>query len=151
MQILLMGKVERNFIHACLQMTFSKFYCWFIDHIFLLWNESEAQFLDFITILNSKHPTTKFDFEYLKFGIEFSDTKIYKNKEMNKSLKTIYRKTTDRINLLDPTLAHPKSLINRILFSQTHLLKRFCSETSELKKHLNELRESFNKENFLTG
>ena len=56
---------------------------------------------------------------------------------------------------MDPTSANPKSLINSVPFSQVLQLKKICSETSELSKHLNELKESFinrsYKEHFLTG
>ena len=44
---------------------------------------------------------------------------------------------------MDPTSAHPRSLINSIPFSQALRLKKICSETSELDKHLGELKESF--------
>ena len=122
------------------------------DDIFLLWNGSETQLLDFVTRLNFRHPTIKFDFKCSKSSIKFLDTKIYKNKEKNKLLTTIYGKPTDRANFLDPTSAHPKSLINSIPFSQALQLRKICSETSELNKQLNELKESFinrvYKENF---
>ena len=36
-----------------------------------LWNGSETQLLDFITRLNSRHPTTKFGFKHSKSSIEF--------------------------------------------------------------------------------
>ena len=72
-----MGKLEGNFMYSCLQ-TFSNFYCRFIDDILLLWNGSETLLLDFITILNSRHPTIKFDFKYSKSRIDFLDRKIYK-------------------------------------------------------------------------
>ena len=81
------------------------------------------------------------------------DTKISKNKQKNKLLKTIYRKPTDRKNFLNSTSAQPRSLINSISFVQALRLKKICSETSELNKHLDELKESFinrgYKENFL--
>ena len=55
---------------------------------------------------------------------------------------------------MDPTSAHPRSLINSIPLSQALRLKKICSETSELNKHLNELKESFinrgYKNHFLT-
>ena len=89
-----------------------------------------------------------------KFSIEFLDTKIYKNKEKNKLLTTIYRKPTDRRNFLDPTSTHPRSLINSIPISQALQLKKICSETSALNEHLKELKESFinrgYKKHFLT-
>ena len=60
-----MGKFKRNFMYRCLQ-TFSNFYCQFIDNIFLIWNGSETELLYFITRLNSRHPTIKFDFLIFK-------------------------------------------------------------------------------------
>ena len=44
---------------------------------------------------------------------------------------------------MDPNSVHPKSLLNSIPFSQALRLKKICSETSELNKHLNDLKESF--------
>ena len=55
---------------------------------------------------------------------------------------------------MDLTSAHPKPLINCIPFNQALWLKKICSETLELNKHLNDLKESFishgYKEHFLT-
>ena len=45
------------------------------------------QVLDLTTRVDSKHPTTKFDFKYSKYRNKFLDTKIYKNK--NKLITTI--------------------------------------------------------------
>ena len=88
-----------------------------------------------------------------KFSIEFLDTKVYKNKEKNKLLTTINQKPRDWINFLDPTSTHPRSLINSIPLSQALQLKKICSETSALNKHLKELKVSFinrgYKEHFL--
>ena len=108
---------ERNFIYPRIPI-FSMFYCRFINYIILLLNRSKTQLLGFITKLNSRHSTTKFDFKYSKSSIEFSHMKIYKNKEKNKLPTTIYRKPTNWTNFLDPTAAHSKSLINNIPFNQ---------------------------------
>ena len=118
-----MEKFERNFIYLGLQI-FSNFYRQFIDDILLLWNRSETQILDFITRLNFRHPTIKFNFKHSKSSIRFLDTKTCKKKENNKLLTTIYQKPTDRRKFLDPTSAHPKSLINNIPYSQVLQLKR---------------------------
>ena len=100
-----MGKSERNFIYSCLQ-TFSDFYCRFIDGIFLLWNGSETQLLDFITRFNFRHPTIKLDFKYSKSRIELLGRKIYKKKE--KQITNDNISETNRLGkFLDPTSAHP--------------------------------------------
>ena len=49
---------------------------------------------------------------------------------------TIYCRQTDWKNLLDPTSAHQKLLINRTSFSQVVRLKNICLETSGLNKDL---------------
>ena len=55
---------------------------------------------------------------------------------------------------MDPSSAHPKSLINSIPFIQALRFIKIYSDTSELNKHLDELQKSFinrgYKENFLT-
>ena len=146
-----MGKFERNFIYPFLQ-TFSKFYCWFVVDIFLLWNRSKRPSLNFITKLNSRYPTIKFDFKYSKSCINFLDKNL-QSKEKNKSLTIyIYQNSTDRRNVFG---SYRKSLINSIPFCQALQLKKICSDTSsELCKHLDEMKESFinpgYKENFLT-
>ena len=48
----------------------------YIDDIYLLWNESEIQLLDFITRLSSRQPQ-KIDFKYSQ---SILDTKIYQSK-----------------------------------------------------------------------
>ena len=146
-----MGKFERNFIYPFLQ-TFSNFYYWFVVDIILLWNRSKTPSLNFITKLNSRYPTIKFDFKYSKSCINFLDKNL-QSKEKNKSLTIyIYQNSTDRRNVFG---SYRKSLINSIPFCQALQLKKICSDTSsELCKHLDEMKESFinpgYKENFLT-
>ena len=121
-------------------------------HIILLWNRSKTPSLNFITKLNSRYPTIKFDFKYSKSCINFLDKNL-QSKEKNKSLTIyIYQNSTDRRNVFG---SYRKSLINSIPFCQALQLKKICSDTSsELCKHLDEMKESFinpgYKENFLT-
>ena len=85
---------------------------------------------------NSRHPTVKLNSKYSKSSIELLETKIYKKKEKNKLLTTMYQKPTGLIILLDPTSAHPKLLINSISFSEALQLEKISSKTSELDKYL---------------
>ena len=89
---------------------FSYFYCRFIDNIFFLWNGTRIQLQEFINKLNNRHSIIKFDFKFSKTSIEFLDIMVYKNKKQNKLLTTVYCKSTDRINFLHYTFAHPRSL-----------------------------------------
>ena len=137
-----MGKFEKTYIYPYINQ-FSNFYCRFIDDIFFIWNGTVIQLQEVIKKLNNRHPTIKFDSKLSKTTIEFLDTKVYKNKEQNKLLTTVYCKPTDRRNFLHYTSAHPRSLIKSIPYSQALRLKKICAETSELSKNLQVLKESF--------
>ena len=137
-----MGKFEKTYIYPYINQ-FSNFYCRFIDHIFFIWNGTVIQLQEFIKKLNNRHPTIKFDFKFSKTNIEFLDPTVYKNKEQDKLLTTVYCKSTDRRNFLHYISAHPRSLIKSISYSQAFRLKKICAETSELSKNLQVLKESF--------
>ena len=137
-----MGKFEKTYIYPYINQ-FSNFYYRFIDDVFFIWNGTVIQLQEFIKNLNNRHPTIRFDFKFSKTSIEFLDTTVYKNKEQNKLLTTVYCKPTDRINFLHYTSAHPRSLIKSIPYSQALRLKKICAATSEISKNLQVLKESF--------
>ena len=127
----LYGKVWKELYTFMSSSTLKNFYCWFIIYIyiFLPWNGSETQLLDFITRLNSGQPGTKFDFIYSKFNIELLDLKIYINKQKNNLLTAIYQRPTDGRNFFYHTSTQSKSLTNSIAFNQALGLKMICWET----------------------
>ena len=137
-----MGKFEKTYIYPYINQ-FSNFYCRFVDDIFFIWNGTVIQLQEFIKKLNNHYPTIKFDFKFSKTSIEFLDTTVYKNKEQNKLLTTVYSKPTDRRHFPHYTSAYPRSLIKSIPYSQALRLKKICTETSELLKNLQVLKESF--------
>ena len=137
-----MGRFEKTYIYPYINQ-FSNFHCRFIDDIFFIWNGTGIQLQEFIKKLSNRHPTIKFDFKFSKTSTEFLDTTVYKNKEQNKLLTTVYCKPTDRRNFLHYTSAHPRSLIKSIPYSQALRLKKICAETSELSKNLQVLKKSF--------
>ena len=59
------------------------------------------------------------------------------------SLTTIYRKPSDPCNTLHYKSAHPKALKDSISYNQAMLMKRICSETSEVIKNLKDLKDAF--------
>ena len=81
-------------------------------------------------ILNIQNPTSR----------HFRHKNLQKQRE-EQIINNNIPKTNRSEKFLDPTSAHPKSLINSMPFSQTLWLKKI-SEKSELNKHLNELKES---------
>ena len=104
-------------------------------------NGTESKLLKFIDNLNQKHPTIKFEFNYSRTSINFLDTKVYTN-ENGTLFTTIYRKPSDRRNFLHYKSAHLKALKDNITHSQALRIKRICSETSEVIKHLKDLKDT---------
>ena len=78
----------------------------------MIWTSSEQKLLDFMSYLNKKHPSIKFEFKYLQTKIEFLDVLVYKDQN-NMLQTTIYRKQTDPQNYLDARSEHTKSLKER--------------------------------------
>ena len=120
------GKFEKTYIYPYINR-FSNFYCRFIDDIFFIWNGTVIQLQEFIKKLNNCYSTIKFDFKFSKTSIEFLDTTLYKTKEQNKLLTTVYCEPTDQRNFLHYTSAHPRSLIKSIPYSQALRLKKICA------------------------
>ena len=112
-----------------------------------LWNGTESELIKFMGNLNKKHPTIKFAFTYSRTSITFLDTKVYKN-ENGTLCTTIYRKPSDRRKFLHSKSAHAKALKDSIPCSQSLRIKRICSETSEVIKHLKGLKDVFIKRGY---
>ena len=119
----------------------------FIEDIFFLRNGTESELIKFIDNLNQKHPTIKCEFTYSRTSITFLDTKEYKN-ENGTLYTTIYRKPSDCRNFFHYKSAHPKALKDSIPSSQALRIKRICSETSEVIKHLKDLKDAFIKRGY---
>ena len=101
------------------------------------------QLQEFIKKINNHHPTIKFDFKFSKTSIDFlQKATVYRLKEQNNLQRTVYCKPTCRRNFVHYTSAHPRSLIKIIPYSQALRLKKICTETSELSKNLQVLKES---------
>ena len=60
-----MASFESKFIFPTKKEKVIKFLR-FIDHLFMIWTDTEEELLKFINELNQKHKTIKFDFKYSK-------------------------------------------------------------------------------------
>ena len=90
----------------------------------MLWTGSGQELLDFMSYLNKKHPSIKFEFKYAQTKIEFLDVLVYKDQN-NMLQTTIYRKQTDQQNYLDVQSEHSKSLKDSIQLSFTNKTNLF--------------------------
>ena len=89
----------------------------YTDDIFMVWIKSDKKLKDFISELNQKHPSIKFDYKSDWKQIEFLDTLINIDQQ-NKLQTTFFRKSSDRQNFLNTKSEHPYSLKKSIPNSQ---------------------------------
>ena len=115
----------------------------FIDDLLMIWTGSEQELLDFMSDLNKKHPSIKFQFKYSQAKIEFLDVLVYK--DHNKLQTTIYRKQMDQQNYLDARSEHLKLLKDSIPCSQALRIKQICSSQQEFLSHTAKMINHFQK------
>ena len=108
-------------------------YVRYIDDIFFIWHGSERDLKEFLEVINTVHPTIKFDHKYSRTRIEFLDTLVQLIN--GKLTTTLFTKPTDRRAYLHSSSYHPHSTKEGIAFSQATRLRRICSSIEEYKKH----------------
>ena len=108
----------------------------------MVWTKSEKRLKDFMSELNQKHPSIKFDCKVDYKQIQFLDTLVYIDQQ-NKLQTTLSRKSSERQNFLNAKLEHLYSLKKSIPFSQTLRIRRICSTFQEYHSHSRKLIEQF--------
>ena len=111
-----MANFELKYIYPYIKDK-TKMFLRFIDDLFMIWTGSEQELLDFMSDLNKKHSSIKFEFKYIQTKIEFLDVLVYKDHN-NMLQTTIYRKQRDRQNYLDARSERPKLLKDSIPYSK---------------------------------
>ena len=114
----------------------------YIGDNFMVWTKSEKQLKDFMSELNQKHPSIKFDYKFDCKQIEFLDTLVYIDQQ-NKLQTTLFRKSSDRQNFLNAKSEHPSSLKKSIPDSQALRIRRICSTFQDYHSHSRKLIEQF--------
>ena len=79
----------------------------------MVWTKSEKHLKDFMSELNQKHPSLKFDYKFDCNQIQFLDTLGYID-HYNKLQTTLFRKSSDRQNFLNAKSGHLYSLKKNI-------------------------------------
>ena len=114
----------------------------YIGDNFMVWTKSEKQLKDFMSELNQKHPSIKFDYKFDCKQIEFLDTLVYIDQQ-NKLQTTLFRKSSDRQNFLNAKLKHPYSLNKSVPYSQALRIRRICSTFQEYYSRFRKLIKQF--------
>uniref|UniRef100_A0A803JRB9 Reverse transcriptase domain-containing protein n=1 Tax=Xenopus tropicalis TaxID=8364 RepID=A0A803JRB9_XENTR len=100
-------------------------YMRYVDDTFFLWTGTVDLLNDFLIYLNNVHTTIKFTLEVGLTEIHFLDV-LVKVTDSN-FVTSIYRKPTDKNNLLRPNSFHPQGLFRGLPKSQFMRIKRIAS------------------------
>ena len=111
-----MAEFEQNYVHPLIKDK-SVLFLRYIDDIFMVWTKSEKQLKDFMSELNQKHPSIKFDYKFDCKKIGFLETLVHIYQQ-NKLQTTLFQKSSDLQNFLNAKSKHPYSLKKSILYSQ---------------------------------
>ncbi|CAN7978080.1 unnamed protein product [Ixodes persulcatus] len=122
------------------------FYRRYIDDIFLIWEHTEDQLLEFIRDFNSAHPDIKFTHTYSQAEVNFLDVTVL---VVGKSLKTkLYRKPTDSLKYLHYNSCHPRHCKTSIPYGQAHRFRRICSDEGDFNTNAAHLRSALIEQNY---
>ena len=89
-----MAEFEQKYIYPLIKdKSFLFLRC--IDDIFMVWTKSEKQLKDFISELNQKDSTIKFDYKFDFKQVEFLDTLICIDQQ-NKLQTNLFRKSSEK-------------------------------------------------------
>ena len=111
----------------------------YIDDIFLVWEHGEAALLEFLSYLNSLHPSIKFTYKYSLDSIEFLDVLV--KKEGNTLVTDLFVKETDTHQLLHFSSCHPFHTKKGIPYGQALRLRRICSREDFFENRISDLKK----------
>ncbi|KAJ8045213.1 hypothetical protein HOLleu_08171 [Holothuria leucospilota] len=116
-------------------------YLRFIDDIFMIWDQGEAELINFIRDLNNAHGSIKFTHHFSPTSLPFLDVLVSLR---DSSIHTsVYCKPTDRHAYLQYTSFHPNHIKESIVYSQALRLKRICADPTDFRAKLSELKLRF--------
>ena len=112
----------------------------YIDDIIVVWQRPPQTLQDFVSHLNTKHPTIKFTYEHSQKSIDFLDVTFYKGPRFAREgildIKPFF-KHTNKFQYLQYSSAHPRNTFRSIVKGEFSQLLRACSdpETYEAIQH----------------
>lgn len=133
-----MAAWEEDTLNKCHKKPY--FYCRYLDDIFGIWTFSEADFLEFLQILDSHNPSIRLKHSLHKEHIDFLDTTVFKGPDFldTHSLDIkVYFKDTDTHALLFKSSFHPRHTFKGLVKSQLIRFQRICTRKEDFLKAVN--------------
>ena len=92
-----MGDFEEQFVYPYHQQPLK--YLRFLDDIFLVWQYTLEELEEFVNHMNNQLPSIKFTVEHSKESVNFLDTTVSINNDLQCLETDLYCKTTDSHNI----------------------------------------------------
>nr|XP_033806226.1 uncharacterized protein LOC117363075 [Geotrypetes seraphini] len=138
---LYVSQFESKFLYPSEYWKFFLFWKRYIDDVLAVWIGTSEDLICFCEWLNSCDSNLQFTMTMDSHQVAFLDISITL---INGQFKTsIFRKPTDRNNLLQYDSFHPKHLRNNIPTGQFLRLRRLCSTVEEYVSKADELKHRF--------
>jgi peptide-methionine (R)-S-oxide reductase len=113
----------------------------YIDDIFCIIAATDQELEQFMSWINSIHPTIKFTLEDSLEGIPFLDTFV--KRKGNKIDIRPYTKPTDKKQYIIPESCHPPHIFKSLPYSQALRIQKITSDKKNLQKELTNLQGFF--------
>lgn len=113
------------------------YYFRYLDDVWGIWEGTEAEFLDFVGVLNSHDLSIQMEAEIQEQSIDFLDTTVYKAEdfESTRSLDIkVFFKKTDLHALLAMSSFHPRHTFAGLVKSQLLRFDRICTRTENFQR-----------------
>eukprot|EP00079_Xenopus_tropicalis_P036647 XP_017950418.1 PREDICTED: uncharacterized protein LOC108647884 [Xenopus tropicalis] len=137
-----MDNFERSHIFSnTLYHPYIHSYLRYVDDTFFLWTGTMDLLNDFLSYLNNVHSTIKFTLEVGSSEIHFLDVLV---KVIDSNFVTsVYKKPTDKNNLLRSTSFHPQGLFRGLPKSQFMRIKRIASSMELFEDESSKMVQKF--------
>jgi len=129
-----MGDFEEQFVYPYRLQPLK--YLRFLDDCFLIWQHGREELDMFLNHMNSRLPSIKFTMEASVDSVNFLDTTVRINHDLQILESDLYCKPTDSHNYLLYNSAHPKKCKQSIPYSQFLRIRRICSNTPDYDRHI---------------
>lgn len=118
----------------------------YIDDVLCIWTEGKDKLDEFLTRLNSSHPTIKFTHQISDTEVTFLDLTLYKGKRFREEgildIKPFF-KTTNRFQYLHFSSSHPRATKKGNVKGETTRLLRASSDQTTFHRMKNKLHGHF--------
>ncbi len=106
----------------------------YIDDILCIWPGTQSELKQFMSYLNTSHPTIKFTHESSQSSVDFLDITLYKGKRYRDKrildIKPFFKKT-NKFQYLQFHSAHPRQTFRSLIKGELTRLLRACSDINE--------------------